>query len=344
MGTPENLEFTADRCDDLGDLVLLGASKLRTLLTPSLCLAALEDAYARLHTSPADNARSLGFQTGDGKFHVKAGLYPGTQKYFAAKINANFPENRQRSGLPTIQGVIVLCDGSDGHPLAILQSGELTGLRTAAATALAARHGARPGASTLAMIGCGDQAMYQARALTDILPITRIAAFDRESSKAEKFGVWANVALGVEAAPAASISEATGSSDIIVTCTTAVEAILTPDMVDPGSFIAAVGADNPDKQELDPALFKDARILVDDADQCASDGDLAHAIRAGSATHECVAATLAELAAGMKPGRVREEQIVIFDSTGTGLQDVAAAAAAYEAAQKNAVLRGGDAA
>jgi alanine dehydrogenase len=104
-------------------------------------------------------------------------------------------------------------------------------------------------------------------------------------------------------------------------------------MVPAGCFIAAVGADNPDKQELDPALFATARILIDDLDQCAEGGDLAHAIRAGTATPEDVAATLADLAAGAQPGRTGEDQIVIFDSTGIGIQDVAATATTYEAIQ-----------
>ncbi len=332
MGPSENLEKSQSRSDDPDKLMLLGADKLSALLTPSLCLAALEDAYARLHNSPADNARSLGFETGDGKFHVKAGLYPGTHKYFAAKINANFPDNRQRNGLPTIQGLIMLCDGSNGRPLALLQSGELTGLRTAAATALAAKHGARPDANTLAVIGCGDQARHQAQALVDLLPITHIAAYDSNDANTVEFSTWANEKLHLEAASATSIANALRSSDIIVTCTTATDPIITPDMVSPGSFIAAVGADNPDKQELDPDLFANACILVDDADQCGKDGDLAHALRANTATLDSIHATLAELAAGAKAGRTSEEKIVIFDSTGTGLQDVAAAAAAYEAA------------
>lgn len=335
MGTPENLKITGVRSDGLGGLVILGADELRAVLTPSRCLAALEDAYRSYHEAPADKARSLGFQAGDGKFHVKAGLYPGTHEYFAAKINANFPDNQKRYDLPTIQGLIVLCDGSDGHPLAILHSGELTGLRTAAATALAARHGARPDARTLAVIGCGAQSRHQAQAIMGVLPIRCIAAFDCEPAIAESFAAWAGETPGLNAATAATIPDAARSSDIIVTCTTSTSPILTTDMVMPGSFIAAVGADNPDKHEIDPALFANARILVDDPDQCASDGDLAHAIRAGTATLADVAATLAQLAAGARPGRTCEDEIVIFDSTGTGLQDVAAAAAAYDAVGKD---------
>jgi len=327
MGTSEN----TINPDDLSNIVMLGADKLRSVLTPAACLAALENVYRRLHAAPEDSGRSVGFQARDGKFHVKAGLYPGTHEYFAAKVNANYPDNQQRFGLPTIQGLIVLCDGADGRPLAILQSGELTGRRTAAATALAAKYGARPDAQTLALIGCGAQSRHQAEAVANVRPITRIAAVDSEPTNAEAFTAWSTEVLGIEAAPASSIGEAVSGSDIIVTCTTATGPLLTPDLVPTGCFVAAVGADNPDKQELDPALFANARILVDDLGQCAEGGDLAHAIRAGTVSASAVTATLAELAAGAQPGRVNEDEIVIFDSTGTGIQDVAAASAAYKA-------------
>ncbi|NQU58136.1 MAG: ornithine cyclodeaminase family protein [Rhodospirillales bacterium] len=338
MGTPENSKLSNFVDQRSGDLFLLGAAELRAVLTPAVCLAALEDTYRHLYAAPADSGQSVGFQTQDGKFHVKAGLLPGTHKYFAAKVNANFPDNQQRFDLPTIQGLIVLCDGTDGRPVAILQSGELTGRRTAAATALAAKHGARPDARTLALIGCGAQARHQVEAAAGVLPIKRVIPVDREHANAEALAAWATETLGLEATPAApvatAIADAVAASDITITCTTATHSIVTPDMVPAGCFIAAVGADNPDKRELDPRLFRNARILVDDLDQCAESGDLAHAIRAGIASLGDVAATLADLAAGAVPGRTDEDEIVIFDSTGTGVQDVAAAAAAYEAVRE----------
>ncbi len=318
----------------LDSLLLLDTAELRAVLTPEVCLKALEDAYRRLHAAPTDKGRSVAFEAGQGKFHVKAGLYPGTHDYFAAKVNANFPDNPGAFGLPTIQGLIVLCDGNNGRPLAILQSAELTGRRTAAATVLAAKHGARPDARSLALIGCGAQSRYQVEAVLGVLPITHITLFDREPANAEALALWTRETLGLEVEIAATIANAVAARDVVVSCTPATAPIIMPDMVTAGSFIAAIGADNPDKQELDPELFANARILVDDVDQCASDGDLAHAIRAGIVTAADVAATLADLAGGAKPGRARDDEIVIFDSTGSGLQDVAAAVAAFEAIGK----------
>ncbi len=331
MGNPDIPSIV--NAADPADLLLLGADELRRLLTPARCLAALEDAYRRLHAAPEDAGQSVGFPTTDGTFHIKAGLYPGSHAYLAAKLNANFPGNGAANGLPTIQGMILLADGTDGRPLAVLQSGELTGLRTAAATALAAKHGARDDASRLAIVGCGAQARHQVRALMGVRPITHLDAIDRDAGRAEDLARWARDEQGLTAIPAAAPAEHVGAAEIIVTCTTSKRPILGPDAVPAGCFVAAVGADNPEKQELDPALFAGVRILVDDRDQCAKGGDLAHALRAGMVTTEDVAADLAQLAAGAVPGRTSPDQIVLFDSTGTGVQDVAASVAAFEAAR-----------
>lgn len=336
MGDPPNQKSTNASDKSVGrrgssNIVMMDAALLRQTLSPKDCLAALEETYANLHSSPGDAGKSVEFKTTKGKFHVKSGLSPKTHKYFAAKVNANFPENPELYGLPTIQGLIVLCAGDGGRPLAVLDSGELTGRRTAAATALAAKHGARSDSSKLAMIGCGAQASYQVEAILDVLPIEEVIVYDNNEENASAFISWIQDNLGVKASTASSLGEAVGTSDVCVTCTTSSKAIVDADMLPPGCFVAAVGADNPDKQEIDPQAFGNARIIVDDLKQCFQYGDLAHAGRAGVVQPEDVHATLADLAAGAIPGRTAEDEIVIFDSTGVGIQDVAAAAAAYEA-------------
>jgi ornithine cyclodeaminase/alanine dehydrogenase-like protein (mu-crystallin family) len=104
-----------------------------------------------------------------------------------------------------------------------------------------------------------------------------------------------------------------------------------------GCFVAAIGADNPEKQEIALALMRRARILVDDIEACASGGDLNHALRAGAMSKDQVHAELAELAAGRKRGRMTEDELVIFDSSGSGVQDVAAAWVAYREARRTGI-------
>ena len=127
----------------------------------------------------------------------------------------------------------------------------------------------------------------------------------------------------------ATLGEATLPSDIIVTATSSQAPFLTRDCVRPGTFIAAIGADNPHKSELAPDLFVGTKVVVDSLEQAAVMGDLHHAIDAGKATRESVHAELADLVAGRKPGRTDDAEITIFDSTGLAIQDVASAAAAW---------------
>jgi ornithine cyclodeaminase/alanine dehydrogenase len=121
-------------------------------------------------------------------------------------------------------------------------------------------------------------------------------------------------------------------SRIVITCTTARRFFITREMVRPGTFIAAVGADHEEKQEIEPRLLSEAKLVTDVTDQACKIGDLHHALVAGVMTRDGVHAELGDVVAGRKPGRVAQDEIIVFDSTGTGLQDVAAAIAVYQEA------------
>jgi ornithine cyclodeaminase/alanine dehydrogenase-like protein (mu-crystallin family) len=159
------------------------------------------------------------------------------------------------------------------------------------------------------------------------LPLCRALLWDRDRARAEAL---AGEIEGLEAEPVDDLARAARRSDIIVTCTTAREPFLGPEMVRPGTFVAAVGADSPDKSEIRPELMAEARVVADVVDQCARMGDLHHALAAGAMRLRDVHAGLAELVAGTRPGRTEESGITLFDSTGTALQDVAAAAILLE--------------
>lgn len=136
---------------------------------------------------------------------------------------------------------------------------------------------------------------------------------------------------------AASLHAATLESDVIATSTTARRPFLGLRDVRPGTFIAAVGADHPEKSELEPALMRAASVFVGVREQCRAMGDLRHAVAAGAMAAEDVVAELADLVAGRHPGRTAADEITVFDSTGTAVQDVAAAAAVYERALRAGV-------
>src|SRR5262245_14464782 len=203
--------------------LLLAKADVERVLTPQLCIAAVEDAFREHALGNLPEPGILGMHEGPGSFHVKAGFLPVEEKlYFAAKLNANFPVNPGR-GLPTIQGAVLLSDAENGVPLAIMDSMSITALRTAAATAVAARHLARKECDTVLICGCGGQARAQLEALLCVRKPRRLLAYDVDREKAVRFAS----ALGERVLVAPDLAAAARSSDIIITCTTASKYFLT---------------------------------------------------------------------------------------------------------------------
>jgi alanine dehydrogenase len=315
-----------------GEVLVLTRRDVRLLLDLDRCIAAVEQAFRLQGEGKTAAPGVLGIPVEGGGFHIKAGVLGLGRRYFAAKANANFPDNPSRHRLPTIQGVIVLADADRGTPLALIDSMEITTLRTGAATAIATRHLARPDARTATIVGCGDQGRVQLQAVRAVRPLEHVFACDRDLAIAQRFAREMTAALHLNVEATVDLAQAAVQSDVIVTCTPSQVPILGPEHVRPGSFVAAVGADNPDKQEIAPALLAASRIVVDVLEQAATIGDLHHALAAGVLTRDDVYAELGEVVAGRKRGRCSAEETIVFDSTGMALQDVAAAAAVYERA------------
>jgi ornithine cyclodeaminase/alanine dehydrogenase-like protein (mu-crystallin family) len=180
--------------------------------------------------------------------------------------------------------------------------------------------------------GCGGQGPAQLRALLRVRSPERIYAYDQDAEKARAFAAALGTETGVPITAVSDLPSAVAESDIVITCTTARGYFVTREMVRAGTFVAGVGADNEDKQELDPALLAASKLVTDLTEQCAVIGDLHHALAAGAMTRRDVHAELGEIIAGLKPGRTSDEEIMVFDSSGTALQDVAAAVAVHRRA------------
>lgn len=312
------------------DTLVLSRRRIRELLTPADCLDAVERAFHASRLGQAESPAPMHIHTPEGAFHAKGAVLSADHGYVAVKINSNYPGNPESSGRPTIQGVIVLFDAGSGTVLAVMDSIEITLLRTAAATALAARHLAREDARTLCICGCGQQAAAQVAALVAVRRFEQGYAWDRDAGKARAFARAMDEALGIPFEPVETLAGASRRSEVIVTCTTARTPILGAADVSPGTFIAAVGADHPDKCEIAPALMARATVVVDVLAQCLVMGDLHHAVKAGVLAATGTHAELADIVAGARPGRTRIDEIIVFDSTGTAIEDVACAALAYE--------------
>ena len=290
-------------------MLILSGDEYNALVSMDDCIAAVEESF-RQYAEGKLHSGILSTHAERGAFHIKTSTYG---RYFAAKLNANFPGN---APLPTIQGVLVLFDATNGVPLAIMDSIEVTKQRTAAASAVAAKYLARADSRTLMIYGCGQQAAAQLAAMRSVLPIERVSVFDADRARAEAFAERHGAVVGEREA------------DVIVTCTTSKKAFLRE--IAKGTFVAAVGADNPEKSEIGPEAMKKAVVVADVLEQCATIGDLRAALAAGVMSRDDVRAELGAIVAGFAEGRRKTDEIIIFDSTGAGFQDAAAAVMAYE--------------
>src|SRR5262249_52165104 len=178
-------------------VLILSRRDVFDLLSLRDCIDAVEEAF-RLHAE----GRTLGpgvlsVHAEDGGFHIKAAGLVGERCYFAAKTNANFPDHPRSHGLPTMQGTIVLADATNGAPLAVVESGSVTALRTGAATAVAAKFLARRDARTATIVGCGVQGELQLAAIAAVLPLQHASVLDSDHARAERLAARAQSKPGI---------------------------------------------------------------------------------------------------------------------------------------------------
>ena len=312
--------------------LLLDRRTIAELLSLDECIAAVEAAFA---AHARGETLAPGLLHGDGvggEYHIKGGGLRGPKPRYACKVNSSFFQNRATNGLPNIQGLILLYDAADGRPLAVMESAEITIKRTGSATAVAAKYLAKADARIATIVGAGIQGAIQLEALTRVRRLEKIFVCDRDASITEAFAKRIGEKLQLQVEARADLATAARESDIVVTCTPSKRWILGREMSSPGAFVAGVGADSADKQELDPALLAAASVVTDLTEQCAHVGDLHHAIAAGLMKASDVRGEIGGVIVGKVPSRRDAREIIIYDATGTALQDVAAAVLVYEKA------------
>ena len=312
--------------------LLFNRSDVQASLSLAECIEAVEKVFHRQGEGKIPPSGILGVRTQSGGLHVKTACLSGAKKYIVAKLNSNFPQNYARFARPTIQGVIVLYDADNGRLLAVLDSMEITIKRTAAATAVAAKYLARKNSSVATICGCGEQGHAHFRALSLMFPLRKVYAFDTDPNASQHLAAQLSRESQADIEPVDRLPVAIQRSDVVVSCTPATEFYVHKEDVSPGTFIAAVGADDSHKQEIDPVLLASAKVVADSLQQVCSIGDTHHAIVKGLMQKEDVYAELAEVVAGMKPGRISNSEIIIFDSTGVAIEDAAAAVIVFEKA------------
>jgi len=246
------------------------------------------------------------------------------------------PANRR---LPTVMALISLVDPDSGFPLAVMDGTYITALRTGAAGAVAARHLARQDAEVAGFVGAGRQAETQLEGLMIVRPsIRRVLVCDLDEGRADRFCRMCARRYGVEATPA-SARQAAGA-DIVVTTTPSRRPVVRDEWVRPGAHINAIGADAPGKQELDPAILRRARVVIDEWAQASHSGEVNVPLARGELRREDIACEIGELVAGRSAGRTSAREITVFDSTGLAVQDVCCAHAVLRKMESDAQLRG----
>lgn len=227
-------------------ILLLSRRDIAALMRPSDYLQAVEAGFLAVAESRAAISPPLHLGGHEGVFHAKAATFEKEGRAYAVlKFNGNFPNAPTRYGLPTVQGLILLFDAVRGTPLAVMDSIEVTLRRTAAASALAAKHLARTQSVCIAICGCGVQGGAHIEALAEVFPLAHGGVWDIDLAKAERFASEASQTSGIRLQAMRDHCCATLNADIIVTCTTAQVAFLRRADVSDGAFIAAVGADAP---------------------------------------------------------------------------------------------------
>jgi alanine dehydrogenase len=233
----------------------------------------------------------------------------------------SFPGNPAR-GLPTVTGVVVLCDAGTGVVVALLDAAAVTALRTGAAAALAADALARADAETTAVVGAGVNGVAAAR--TFVALGRPVVLWDVDEARAEA----AAAAIGAEVAPSLA---AALEADRLVTVTPGREILLPEGSLRPGQHVSLMGADGPGKAEIAAAELARTRVFCDDWEQASHGGELAAAVAGGLLERHQVG-VLGDVLTGTASGRTSEEEITTFDSTGLAIQDLAVAKAALERA------------
>jgi ectoine utilization protein EutC len=267
---------------------------------------------------------SMALPAVNGEVDVKTAWIPGFDG-FAIKVSPGFFDN-PKQGLPSLNGLMILFSATTGLVEALfLDNGYLTDVRTAAAGAVAARHMAPESVETAGVLGTGVQARLQLQAAHLVRPFARALVWGRDMDKAAATAADLAATLGIDARPEPDPARLVARSQLVVTTTPAREPILRAEWLHPGLHVTAMGSDQSEKNELDPAILAAADTYVcDRAPQAEALGELRTALATGHWTRG-IPPELGSVVAGRVPGRPSPDAVTVCDLTGTGAQDTAIA-------------------
>ncbi|OAP38809.1 ornithine cyclodeaminase [Sinorhizobium glycinis] len=310
-------------------MLVLDTAQTRAALPWEGLVQALHDMFAKGCVMPVRHHHDVEVPgEADATLLLMPAWQPGA--YIGVKMVSVFPGNQTR-GLPAIHGSYLLSSGKTGELLAIVDGGELTARRTAAASALAARYLACGDASRLLMVGTGRLSANLIEAHASVRPIREVAVWGRDPRKAEATARELDLE-GVAVSVATDLEAAACEADIISCATLSSEPLIRGDWLKPGAHLDLIGAFKPTMRESDDRAVARATIFVDTrAGALSEGGDIVQPLKAGIITEAAIRADLFELARGTHPGRTAPDEITLFKSVGAALEDLAGAVLAFEA-------------
>jgi ornithine cyclodeaminase/alanine dehydrogenase-like protein (mu-crystallin family) len=294
-------------------------------LTYPICIPIVRDAMIALSAGETlQHLRSI-LPLAEGRlFGIMPGAL-GAHAPFGAKLISVFHENFAK-GIQSHQGLVILFDPETGAPVCVVHAGEITAIRTAAASAVATDALARPDSTCLAILGYGEQAATHARAIAHVRKLESITVWGRSPERAEAFAERTQAELGIPVTAAPTVEAAVAQADIICTVSSAPEPILKGEWVKPGTHINVVGSSHAVPIEVDDDLVVRARYIADSrASVLAAGAEFLHAKAAGLIADDHIAAEIGEVLAGKIPGRRTTDEITLYKSLGHIVQDLSTA-------------------
>ena len=324
----------------MSTLVLDSETVLATLNMPA-CIDLMAATQAAISRGEIELPLRSMLQVTDGAGYF--GVMPGeigSAEVFGAKLVTLFPANPDR-GIPAVQGHILLFDRAEGTPLALVEAGSVTALRTAAASAAATRVLAREDAATLAVLGCGVLAETHLEAMLAVRPVRDVRIWGRNLEKAAAFAQRHADKEGADVRAVADAVEAVTGADLVCTVTGSHTPILEGDWLSPGAHVNLVGAHNPATREADGRVLERSRVYTEITEfALAEAGDLLLAIEEGHFARTDIVGEIGQAIDGQVPGRSSENEITVYKSLGNTAQDLAAAQYVYaQATGKPAAMR-----
>jgi alanine dehydrogenase len=315
--------------------LLLNKHDVASLLTMADAIRTVEEAFKQLALGHVNMPQRTAIRVTEynGVHLGMPAWIGGDVNALALKVVTVYPNNPAQHQLPTIMGTLLLNDPKTGAPIAVMDAGYLTAVRTGAVSGVATKYLARPDAHTAGIFGAGVQAETQLEAVAAVRRLTRVLVHDIDAVAARTFAEKMTKRLGVGVTPVASAREAIDGMDIIVTATSAQEPIFDGAWLAPGQHINGVGSHNPTARELDTTTIVRSKVFADYAPACLAEaGDLTLPISEGAIDRTHIRAGLGEVIAGLKPGRENSHEITLFKSVGLALQDASTASLVYQRA------------